>query len=95
MHPGYGFLSENEKFAAALERNGIQFIGPTVDNLRQFGDKTTAKELAISMKVPVIAGSDNAFPSWEAARDWIRENTDYPVIVKVRQTKHLKRNCVG
>ena len=62
VHPGYGFLSENEKFAAALERNGIKFVGPTVENLRQFGDKTSAKELAIAMDVPVIAGSDDAFP---------------------------------
>ncbi len=82
VHPGYGFLSENEKFAAALERNGIKFVGPTAENLRQFGDKTAAKELAIAMQVPVIAGSDDAFPSWVEARDWIKENTTYPVIVK-------------
>ena len=83
VHPGYGFLSENENFAAALERNGIKFIGPTVQNLQQFGDKTAAKELAIAANVPVIAGSDDAFPTWKDARDWIRENTTYPVIVKV------------
>jgi pyruvate carboxylase len=82
VHPGYGFLSENEKFAAALERNGIKFVGPTVENLQQFGDKTAAKELAIAMEVPVIAGSDDAFPSWVEARDWIKQNTTYPVIVK-------------
>jgi len=82
VHPGYGFLSENEKFAAALERNGIKFIGPTVENLRQFGDKTAAKELAVAMKVPIIAGSDDAFKTWADARDWIDQNTTYPVIVK-------------
>ena len=75
-------MSENEKFAAALERNGIKFIGPTVTNLQQFGDKTSAKELAIAMDVPVIAGSDDAFPTWMDAKEWIRENTTYPVIVK-------------
>jgi len=83
VHPGYGFLSENEKFAAALERNGIKFIGPTVENLQQFGDKTAAKSLAISSNVPVIAGSDDAFPSWQDAKKWIKENTTYPVIIKV------------
>ena len=82
VHPGYGFLSENSDFASALERNGIKFIGPTAKNLEQFGDKTTAKEMAIAANVPVIAGSDDAFPSWVEARDWIKENCDYPVIVK-------------
>jgi biotin carboxylase len=53
-----------------------------MENLRQFGNKTTAKDLAIAMNVPVIAGSDTAFPSWEEAKVWIRENTTYPVIVK-------------
>ena len=57
-------------------------MGPTVENLKQFGDKTSAKELAIAMKVPVIAGSDDAFPSWVEAKDWIRANSTYPVIVK-------------
>jgi pyruvate carboxylase len=69
-------------FAAALERNGIKFIGPTVQNLKQFGDKTAAKEIAIKNGIPVIAGSDDAFPSWVEARDWINSNTTYPVIVK-------------
>lgn len=82
VHPGYGFLSENEHFAAALQRAGIKFIGPTIENLRQFGDKTSAKEIAIRMNVPVIAGSDNAFANWQEVRDWIAENTTYPVIVK-------------
>ena len=85
VHPGYGFLSENDKFAQALCDNGIIFIGPTVDNLRNFGDKTTARELAIAMKVPVIAGSDDAFASADDARKWIEDpanNCEYPVIVK-------------
>jgi pyruvate carboxylase len=69
-------------FAAALERNGIKFIGPTVQNLKQFGDKTAAKEIAIKNDIPVIAGSDDAFPSWVEAREWINSNTTYPVIVK-------------
>jgi len=85
VHPGYGLLSENADFAQALNDNGIVFIGPTVDNLRNFGDKTTAKEMAIAQGVPVIAGSDDAFASVEDARNWIEDpanNCEYPVIVK-------------
>jgi len=85
VHPGYGLLSENADFAQALNDNGIVFIGPTVDNLRNFGDKTTAKEMAIAQGVPVIAGSDDAFASVADARKWIDDpsnNCEYPVIVK-------------
>ena len=85
VHPGYGLLSENADFAQALNDNGIVFVGPTVDNLRNFGDKTTAKEMAIAQGVPVIAGSDDAFASVEEARKWIEDpanNCEYPVIVK-------------
>ena len=82
VHPGYGFLSENDAFCSALELAGIKFIGPTVENLRQFGDKTAARNLAIAMNIPVISGSEKAFALWQDAKAWIRENTSYPVIVK-------------
>jgi phosphoribosylamine-glycine ligase len=82
VHPGYGFLSENDAFCSALELAGIKFIGPTVENLRQFGDKTAARDLAIAMNIPVIAGSEKAFLFWQEAKAWIRENTMYPVIIK-------------
>jgi len=82
VHPGYGFLSENDAFCSALELAGIKFIGPTVENLRQFGDKTAARDLAINMNIPIIAGSETAFVFWEEAKAWIRENTTYPVIIK-------------
>ena len=63
----------------------ITFIGPTVQNLTDFGDKTMARELAISNKVPVVPGSDEAFSTVAEARAYI-ENPDnkcsYPVIVK-------------
>jgi pyruvate carboxylase len=61
VHPGYGFLSVNQNFAAALEAEGITFIGPTVANLNIFGDKTSARELAIASQVPVVPGSTRAF----------------------------------
>ena len=85
VHPGYGFLSENMKFASALERVGITFIGPTVGNLQTFGDKTAARELAIKSGVPVMPGSDDAFATVDDARKFIHNpdsNCGYPVIVK-------------
>lgn len=85
VHPGYGLLSENEKFAQALEDNGITFVGPTVKNLQIFGDKTAARNIAIQNHVPVVAGSKEAFPTPEAASKWIDDpanNCGYPVIVK-------------
>jgi len=85
VHPGYGFLSENQAFAAALEAEGITFIGPTVANLQAFGDKTTARELAIQNHVPVVPGSAAAFATVRDARDYIDNpvnRCNYPVIVK-------------
>jgi pyruvate carboxylase len=85
VHPGYGLLSENANFAKALEDNGIVFVGPTVDNLKLFGDKTAARMNAIRSNVPVVPGSEEAFPTAEEAAVWINnpENKcSYPVIVK-------------
>lgn len=82
VHPGYGLLSENEHFAQALEDKGIIFVGPTVQNLQTFGDKTAARNIAIENNVPVVPGSKDAFADANAARKWIKENTEYPVIVK-------------
>lgn len=85
VHPGYGFLSENQAFAQALDDKGIVFVGPTVENLRTFGDKTTARNMAIANQVPVVAGSKQAFASWQDAREWIADSANqcsYPVIVK-------------
>jgi hypothetical protein len=85
VHPGYGFLSENEHFATALEKAGIVFVGPTVENLNMFGDKTSARNMAIASNVPVVPGSTDAFASWQEARDWIADpinKCSYPVIVK-------------
>lgn len=50
IHPGYGFLSEREAFANACKENGITFVGPTVEQLNTFGDKTKARELAIKVR---------------------------------------------
>lgn len=85
VHPGYGFLSENEHFANALEEAGITFVGPTVQNLRIFGDKTSARNAAIEAGVPVVPGSKEAFATSDEARTWVADpvnQCDYPVIVK-------------
>ncbi len=57
VHPGYGFLSENTEFAAACEAAGIRFVGPTADQIVQFGAKHTARELAAAAGVPMLAGT--------------------------------------
>jgi pyruvate carboxylase len=85
VHPGYGFLSENQAFAQALEDKGVVFVGPTVKNLQTFGDKTTARNMAVANGVPVMPGSDQAFATWQDAEAWVADPTNkchYPVIVK-------------
>lgn len=85
VHPGYGFLSENENFANALSEAGITFVGPTVSNLTTFGNKATARNVAVECGVPVVPGSEEAFATVQAAREWIEDpvnKCDYPVIVK-------------
>ncbi|WP_198163266.1 urea carboxylase [Rhodococcus sp. WMMA185] len=57
IHPGYGFLSENDSFAAAAEAAGIAFVGPTPEQLRTFGNKHSAREAARAVGVPLVAGS--------------------------------------
>ena len=58
MHPGYGFLSEDAAFARACEAAGVIWIGPTPENLAQFGRKDSARALARAAGVPLLAGSD-------------------------------------
>src|SRR5579862_346482 len=58
IHPGYGFLSENVPFALACEAAGIVFIGPTVDNIRDFGLKHVARALAKAHGAPLAPGTD-------------------------------------
>lgn len=57
VHPGYGFLSENARFAAACAENGLTFIGPSAENIRQMGNKLVAREIAQEVGVPVAPGS--------------------------------------
>ena len=59
VHPGYGFLSESAKFAAAVEDAGLVFLGPTPDQLRQYGDKVSARKLAQDCDVPTVPGTSD------------------------------------
>ena len=80
IHPGYGFLSENAAFAEACEREGIAFIGPTPDNMRAFGLKHTARDLAQAEGVPLAPGTDLLVDA-EAALA-AAERIGFPVILK-------------
>jgi acetyl-CoA carboxylase, biotin carboxylase subunit len=81
IHPGYGFLAENARFAEICGEHDIKFIGPTPDQIRAMGDKITAKETMIKAGVPVIPGSDGLLESLEQARALARE-MGFPVIIK-------------
>jgi pyruvate carboxylase len=81
IHPGYGFLSENAEFARACERNGIVFIGPTPEHLEMFGDKVSARRVAIEAGIPVIPGTEEPIRSLEEAHAFARQH-GFPLIIK-------------
>ena len=81
IHPGYGFLSENPQFAEICQSCRIQFIGPTVDNIRQLGDKAMARELAMASEVPVVPGSPEIVEDEEEGLRISRE-IGFPVLIK-------------
>ena len=81
VHPGYGFLSENAKFADILEEHGITFIGPTAEHIRIMGDKIAAKTKAIELGIPVVPGSDGEVKTVDEAIK-IGRDMGFPVLVK-------------
>ncbi|MBB3591417.1 acetyl-CoA carboxylase biotin carboxylase subunit [Rhizobium sp. BK529] len=81
VHPGYGFLSENAKFADILEAHGITFIGPTAEHIRIMGDKITAKTTALELGIPVVPGSDGEVKTEEDALK-TAALIGYPVLIK-------------
>lgn len=81
IHPGYGFLSESPQFAEACAKAGIAFVGPTVDNLITFADKTSARLAAIAAGVPVVPGSNSALKTKEEVQEFV-ESIGLPVILK-------------
>ena len=81
IHPGYGFLSENARFAKRVEDSGIAFVGPSPEVIEACGDKTKARDLAIKAGVPVVPGTDGPVSSVAEARAFIAKY-GFPVIIK-------------
>jgi acetyl-CoA carboxylase biotin carboxylase subunit len=81
VHPGYGFLAENAKFAELCQQYKVKFIGPTPEQMRLMGDKITAKETMIRAGVPVVPGSDGLVENVVDGKQ-IAAKIGYPVIIK-------------
>jgi acetyl-CoA carboxylase biotin carboxylase subunit len=81
IHPGYGFLSENAKFADIVEAHDIIWIGPKPEHIRTMGDKIEAKRTAGALGLPLVPGSDGAVSDIAEAKA-IAEAAGYPVIIK-------------
>jgi propionyl-CoA carboxylase alpha chain len=81
VHPGYGFLSENEQFARRCEEEGIVFIGPKHQSIAAMGDKIASKKLALEAKVNTIPGYNEAIDTTEEAVK-IAQGIGYPVMIK-------------
>jgi acetyl-CoA carboxylase, biotin carboxylase subunit len=81
VHPGYGFLSENARFAEILEEHSITFIGPTSEHIRIMGDKIEAKSTARRLGIPIVPGSDGAISN-EGQAIRIAKDMGFPVLVK-------------
>jgi acetyl-CoA carboxylase, biotin carboxylase subunit len=81
IHPGYGFLSENAKFAEILEEHGLAFIGPKAEHIRIMGDKVQAKRTAAQLGLPLVPGSDGPLDSLDEAKAVAKE-IGYPVLIK-------------
>ncbi len=81
IHPGYGFLSENAKFADIVEAHDIAWIGPKPEHIRTMGDKVEAKRTAGKLGLPLVPGSDGAVSDIGEARR-IAAEIGYPVIIK-------------
>jgi len=81
VHPGYGFLSENARFAEILGEHNVHFIGPRPEHIRLMGDKIEAKRTAIRLGIPVVPGSDGGVTS-DAEATGIARDIGFPVLVK-------------
>ena len=81
IHPGYGFLSENARFAEIVNAHGLTFIGPKPEHIRIMGDKISAKQTAIEAGIPVVPGSDGGVATVEEAMA-AAEKIGFPVLIK-------------
>lgn len=82
VHPGYGFLAENDGFAEQVEQSGFVFIGPRAETIRLMGDKVSAKKAMKAAGVPCVPGSAGALPDDPQEIQKIAEEVGYPVIIK-------------
>jgi acetyl-CoA carboxylase biotin carboxylase subunit len=80
IHPGYGFLSENARFAEIVQDHNITFIGPRPEHIRLMGDKIEAKKAAKSLGIPVVPGSDGGVT--DASAPTMADDIGYPVLIK-------------
>ncbi len=81
VHPGYGFLSENARFAEIVEAHNMAFIGPTAEHIRIMGDKITAKQTVMEAGIPVVPGSDGSVTTYEDAKK-VAKDVGFPLLVK-------------
>tara|TARA_B100001123_G_scaffold389960_1_gene467126 strand:+ start:242 stop:1579 length:1338 start_codon:yes stop_codon:yes gene_type:complete len=81
IHPGYGFLSENARFAEIVTKHGIKFIGPSSDLIKKMGDKIEARKIAKENGLPIIEGSQGNVVSVDEAKE-ISHKIGYPVLIK-------------
>ena len=81
IHPGYGFLSENERFAEIIEAHNMVFVGPKPEHIRTMGDKVEAKRTAVALGLPVVPGSPGAVTFNDETKK-LAEEIGYPVLIK-------------
>ena len=81
IHPGYGFLSENDDFARLVRQQGILFIGPSAEAMAQMGDKTAARTIAKKIGVPTVPGTEAGLKSKEEA-EAVAKSIGYPILIK-------------
>jgi acetyl-CoA carboxylase biotin carboxylase subunit len=81
IHPGYGFLSENARFAEIVKEHGLTFIGPEPEQIRLMGDKIAAKQAVKAAGIPTVPGSDGAVES-DSEAERLADEIGYPVLIK-------------
>ncbi len=81
IHPGYGFLAENDAFADAVAAAGLIFVGPSGDVIRRMGDKASARRAAVEAGVPTVPGSDSVIDDLAEAEK-LAEEIGYPIMIK-------------
>ena len=81
IHPGYGFLSENEGFAKAVEDAGLIWVGPTPETINKLGDKVSARKIAMACNVPVVPGTPGPVEKYEDVKAFTDEH-GFPIIIK-------------